>query len=61
MAGSITRASVSLPQCCCAYASPATDPGTAIALYPSVLMSVITLPSLSRYMSAVAFDGAFSR
>ena len=40
---------------------PTTVPGTPTARWPSVLRPLTTLPSASRYMSAVAASGAFSR
>ena len=44
-----------------AISMPDTVPGTPTARWPLVLAPLTTLPSLSRYMLAVAASGAFSR
>ena len=60
MAGCISSAHGRLPKCLDAYSRPATVPGTPDALYP-VMLSRVSLPAASRYMSCDAASGARSR
>jgi hypothetical protein len=59
--GAIRSARFMVPYFSRAYSMPETEPGTPTARCPLVLRPLTTLPSLSRYMLAVAASGAFSR
>src|SRR5437868_680880 len=54
----MTVARFIVPYLASAYSMPDTLPGTPTARWPSVLAPLTTLPSLSRYMLAVAATGA---